>query len=71
MLKSWAGPFLTILREHTSAWNDAKSASGRANIVMCVAEEIKKQILADGDDDDDVNRVPSALEDVSLVHTCC
>jgi hypothetical protein len=63
MPKSWSKPFIAILKAHTSEWRNGNKLD-REHLVLTVAEEIRKDIVAASDDEE----VPDDLENVSISH---
>lgn len=63
MPKTWSKPFLTILKAHASEWRSGNKLE-RQDLARTVAEEIRKDVVADSDDEE----VPDDLENVSVSH---
>ena len=63
MPKSWLKPFLTILKAHASEWRSGNKFK-RQDLAWMVAEEIRKSVVADSDDEE----VSDDLENASVSH---
>ena len=65
MPKSWAKPFINILKVNCEGWVNAKDRAERKQIVKVVVDAITDQVTAGGDIDD----FPDGLDDVGVLST--
>jgi hypothetical protein len=66
MPKSWAKPFITILKANCEGWVNATDKVQRKQIIKVVADAVTEQVTAGGDMDD----LPDGLDDVRVLFTC-
>jgi hypothetical protein len=63
MPKTWAKPYLRVLKDKLSSWEDTHSPTGETKVAQSVVEAIK-QLHVDEDIDEDL---PNNLEKASTV----